>query len=198
MAKRDAFAPVFTDAQRQLVYRMREEGKTGRAIAEACHEGTGGLEPFDISPESVYTIARRERLRIMDRDIPAAQAHTIAASLLRRMIVVARAEVDDLEKMQRQGRGKLNVKRMGEVVAILDRLEKAAKRLPAQDPDTPAPQPDDANGTREPDADNASAFYAQLADDDDTRAADGNGKATGNGQGTDTREQAGRQQGGQG
>jgi hypothetical protein len=157
--------PKFTDAQREAVYTLKQEGKSGRAIAEICAQGFGDLPPFSIHPQYANELAakiarRRDALTITDlAKQPAPDAlHTLS----QRMISIGEREIDELAKDQ--AAGKMDARKFASVARSLKELQQLSSKLPAKTGDA-APKPAENEDQEAP----APTFLGALIEDHEER-----------------------------
>src|SRR5437762_1026497 len=57
-----AFERRFTDQQRQAIYELKEAGKSGTQVVKLCRQGIKGLDPFEVTKDTVNRVYREERV----------------------------------------------------------------------------------------------------------------------------------------
>jgi NADH dehydrogenase/NADH:ubiquinone oxidoreductase subunit G len=160
----------FTPAQRDAIYRLHKQGKSGTKIAEATAAGTGDLAPFTVSSQYAREIARQvaaERHELYDTSITDLPSSEAVRHLVRRCVDIAERETSRLEHAQ--NRGRLEAKQLGALAQALERLDKIAAKVDAESSAKAAAnvkKPDSAEDSSRDSEPAPTGFAAQLLERD--------------------------------
>jgi hypothetical protein len=141
----------YTDGQRQAIYELKRQNRSGSQIARLCAMGVNGLDPFEISKDVANRIAREERQLHELSPLAQGEPHEALRTLVCQMIEVA-------EKwFQRQAgrRRSLDTMEFKRMTASLAQLRDILSELPLGEAER--------NGHKEDDDD----FFARLAAQED-------------------------------
>jgi hypothetical protein len=153
--------PKFTDAQRETVYRLKCEGKSGQSIADLCAAGVGDERPFKISPQYANELAakiKREREGLTMSPLALGKTSDAVRTLTQRAISIAERKLDALA---REDPRTVDSAELAKVTRSLRELQQLSSKLPDQ-PSQPAPAP--SNGD-EPEPETPRSFLDELRDD---------------------------------
>jgi hypothetical protein len=152
-----------TPAQKDAIYDLKHQGKSGAEVKRIVSMGYGGSDPFRVSVAHV-----NETYRLMAEDkgeLFASQIHGLSTDgaldrLQARLLRLAEREIARLERQQRAG--KLDGSKVARMATALERIHKlsAARTVPA--PPAPAKREGKEDAKAVP-----STFAEQLAEGDE-------------------------------
>ena len=94
-----AFAPKYTDEQREAVYRLiHEEGLTAAQAVRKTASGVYGLEPFEMPRSSAAVIARRIKRSRERKALAEGDLNVAMETLARRSVDLALGELGRVQK----------------------------------------------------------------------------------------------------
>jgi hypothetical protein len=125
----------YSDAQREAIYRLHEQGLSSAAIARRCDEGLASVEPFAIATRTIRDITRAmdlERGHRAPRTVADASAENAIVGYGERALAICEAELDRLQRKQHRGNGltRDDLSRLREVLRIrsdLDQVQESGR-----------------------------------------------------------------------
>jgi hypothetical protein len=151
-----------TPAQKDLVYELKRQGKSGKEVKRIASMGHEGVDPFRISAShanEIYRLIAESRGELYTTQIAELSTDAALDKLQARLLRLAEREIARQETKERSGR--LDAVQVGKLATALERIHKLSETRAATA--KPARTAEDAAAEPVP-----SSFAEQLAEGDET------------------------------
>jgi hypothetical protein len=151
-----------TPQQRDVIYELKHQGKSGREVSEIVAAGYGEVKPFTVSGQhanDLYRAMAEQRGELYETQLEGLTTTAAIRKLQARGLRLAERELARQET--RQARGKLDPAQLGKVAVALERFHRLDEALAVPPPPTAKK---DGSKAGDGEGEQASAFATRLAE----------------------------------